>query len=181
MDEIPPFPNKPDKARRWASTELRQRKLTRFGNDCSHPNFSLLLNKNGSLLFAEKIKRVKDMSYPADFRVLYDWLYQIKQNPGEKYVDVADEEYLDHGLGLEVSPNNTVVELDQTEMALLDEVLSLEHENVLFPTAEVGCLSGNAIVSLKQEDRLNKKRKRDRVLTPKFDAVNPKSKFETRG
>jgi hypothetical protein len=55
--------------------ELRKRRLTRFRNDSSHPDFSLLLDSNKQRLFTEKKTRVKDLSFPADFKTLYRWLY----------------------------------------------------------------------------------------------------------
>lgn len=74
--DLPAFPTSPDLGRRWASKELRTRRLTRFGNDSSHPDFSLLLcSRSGKRLFPEKTKRVKDLSFPADFHRLYDHFY----------------------------------------------------------------------------------------------------------
>jgi hypothetical protein len=71
-----PFPTSYSAARKWASRELKQRKLTRFRNTNSHCDFGLLVDRStGALLFPTKTK-VDDLSYPSEYQELYDYLYR---------------------------------------------------------------------------------------------------------
>jgi hypothetical protein len=86
-----PFPPNINEARKWASAELKRRKLTRFLNESSHVNFELVVSPNGERLFEDGVEKIKDLKYPADFHKLYGWVHSRAASASNRCQSVGAE------------------------------------------------------------------------------------------